>query len=193
MKKTIMLPFLALFLIPLGCSTQAENVGELKYEETKKMVTDILKTDEGKQTVKELLADEQFKTSFIMDNQTVTKAIEDTLVSNKGKEFWKKAFEDPAFAETFAKSMRTETEKLLKSLMKDPEYRGMMMEVLRDPEMEKELSDLMKSNEYREHLKQLITETMESPLFQAKLQDLIIRSAESIRKENQDGASNNTQ
>ena len=82
--------------------------------------------------------------------------------------------------------MQKETEKLMKGLMNDPEYRGMMIEVLHDPELEKELSDLLKSKEYRQHLQKIITETFESPLFQAKLQDIIIKSAKEIQTKKDD-------
>ncbi|QFT87228.1 Spore germination protein GerD precursor [Bacillus sp. THAF10] len=174
--KKVTIPLLLLFLLLTGCA-QGEKGGQMDYEETKKMVVDILKTDDGKKAIEEIMADDKMKANFVLDQEVVTKSIEQTLDSKKGAEFWKKAFEDPKFAETFAKSMQKEHEKLLKELMKDPEYQGMMVQILKDPEMEKQMITVMSSQEYKKHLQKVITETFESPLFKAKLQDLLLKGA----------------
>ena len=85
------------------------------------------------------------------------------------------------------KSMKKENEQLLKNLMKDPEYKGMMIETMKDPELEKELTTLLKSKEYREHLQKVMSETFESPLFKAKLQALIVKAAEEIPTQKPEG------
>lgn len=179
MKKMIslLLPLLALISIT-GCNQEAASNGQLDYEQTKKMVVDILKTDDGKKAIQEVMSDEELRKELIMDQTVVTDTIQTTLTSEKGIDFWKKTFEDPKFAETIAKSMQKEQEQLLKNLMNDPEYRGKMIEVLKDPELAKEMSDLLKSNEYREHLKQVVSETIESPLYQTKIQELLLKAAE---------------
>ena len=74
--------------------------------------------------------------------------------------------------------MQKENEQLLKNLMNDPEYRGKMIEILKDPELGKEVTNLLKSNEYRDHVKQVVTETLESPLYQTKIQELLLKAAE---------------
>ena len=61
--------------------------------------------------------------------------------------------------------------------MNDPEYRGMMIEVFKEPEIQKEMADALKSKEYREHLQKVISETIESPLFKAKIQELLLKAA----------------
>nr|WP_295975298.1 spore germination lipoprotein GerD [uncultured Bacillus sp.] len=179
MKKMIslLLPLLALISIT-GCNQEAASNGQLDYEQTKKMVVDILKTDDGKKAIQEVMSDEELRKELIMDQTVVTDTIQTTLTSEKGIDFWKKTFEDPKFAETIAKSMQKEQEQLLKNLMNDPEYRVKMIEVLKDPELAKEMSDLLKSNEYREHLKQVVSETIESPLYQTKIQELLLKAAE---------------
>lgn len=167
-------------LLAAGCAPTESGGSQVDYEETKKMVVDILKTDDGKKAIQEVMGDDGMKEKLIMDQVIVSDTIEKTLTSEKGMDFWKKSFEDPKFAESMAKSMNKENETLLKNLMKDPEYRGMMIEVMKDPELEKELTTILKSKEYREHLQKVMTETFESPLFKAKLQDLIIKAAEEI-------------
>ncbi|MBW3111398.1 MULTISPECIES: spore germination lipoprotein GerD [Bacillaceae] len=177
MKKYSFL-FLLTVLLLSACSGGGETgSGKMDYEETKKMVVDILKTDDGKKAIQEVMSDEKMKSELIMDQKVVTDTISKTLTSDKGTEFWKKSFEDPKFAEAMAKSMKSGNEKLLKDLMKDPEYQGMMMDLLKDPEFKKELTEVLKSQEYKEYLQKVITETFESPLFKAKLQDVLLKAA----------------
>lgn len=188
MKKMMKLVLPATFLLlAAGCAPTETGGGQVDYEETKKMVVDILKTDDGKKAIQEVMGDDGMKEKLIMDQPVVTDTIEKTLTSEKGMDFWKKSFEDPKFAESIAKSMKKENEKILKGLMKDPEYKGMMIEVMKDPELEKELTTVLKSKEYREHLQKVMSETFESPLFKAKLQALIIKAAEEIPTQKQGG------
>jgi spore germination protein D len=181
------LPALILVLLTgsalAGCAPVETSGEEMDYDATKKMVVDILKSDDGKKAIEDLMKEDGIKEALIMEQSVVSETIEKTLVSEEGTEFWKKQFEDPKFAESFSMSMKTEHEKLLKDLMKDPEYRGMVVEVLKDPELEKELINILKSTEYRQHMQAVMTETFESPLFQAKIQDLIIKASEEINKQ----------
>ncbi|MGD6968891.1 spore gernimation protein GerD [Rossellomorea vietnamensis] len=172
----VLLPLLILSACGGGGGGQA-SASQPDYDETKKMVVDILKTDDGKKAIQEIMTDEKVKQQLIMDESVVKETIVTTLTSEKGSEFWKKSFEDPKFAEQMAKSMKTENEKLLKDLMKDPEYQGMVMDILKDPEIQKEIGETLKSKEYREHLQQVVTETFESPLFKAKIQDILLKAA----------------
>lgn len=185
-KVTIALLLTSIFIYLAACSTQDSSSANMEYEETKKMIVDILKTEDGKKALKEVLSEDEFKAQLAIDNSVVTESIQSTLVSDKGKEFWKKAFEDPEFAKTFATSMEEENQKLMKSLMNDPEYRSKIVELLHDPELEKELADLLKGNEYREHLKTVISETIESPLYQAKIQEILLKAASEQGKEKEE-------
>jgi spore germination protein D len=178
-KKLLLLTLMIVILS--GCTGTEESGGEVDYEQTKKMVVDILKTDDGKKAIQEVMSDETMQEKLVMDQKVVTDTIVKTLTSEKGAEFWKKNFEDPKFAESIAKSMKKENETLLKNLMKDPEYRGMMIEVLKDPELEKELTTILKSKEYREHVQKVVTETFESPLFKVKMQAILLKAAEEIK------------
>jgi spore germination protein D len=171
--------FLLTVLLLAACGGGGDTgSSKMDYEETKKMVVDILKTDDGKKAIQEVMKDEKMKSELIMDQGVVKDTISKTLTSKKGTEFWKKSFEDPKFAESMAKSMKDGNEKLLKDLMKDPEYQGMMMDLMKDPEFQKELTEALKSKEYREHLQKVVLETFESPLFKAKIQDILLKAAE---------------
>jgi spore germination protein D len=181
-KNILLLLLIMVFLTSCG-ATDSSNGGQIDYEQTKKMVVDILKTDDGKKAIQELMADESMKEKLVMDQKVVSDTIEQTLTTEKAVDFWKKAFSDPKFAASVAKNIRSENEKLLKDLMNDPEYRGMMIEVFKEPEMQKELADALKSKEYREHLKEVITETLESPLYKAKIEESLLKAAEEMKSD----------
>lgn len=183
MKKWISLLIFSSMLFVFGCAPAEDSKGRLDYDETKKMVVDILKTDDGKKAIEDIMTDEKMKQNFVMGQPMVKSAIEETLTSDKGVEFWKKTFEDTKFVESFAKSMQAEHEKLIKDLMKDPDYQRMMLDILKNPEMEKEMTTVLKSEDFRKHFQTLISETLNSPLYRAKIEDILIKAAEDLQKE----------
>lgn len=179
--KITMLCFFSSFLV--SCAANEAQGNDANYEETKKMIVDILKTDEGKKALNDILTDDQFKQQFVMDQEAIRQSIENTLLSDKGKEFWQKQMKDEKFAETFAKSTKEPYEEMMKDLMNDPEYQKKMMEILQNPEMEKNYTKLMKSNEFRAHLQDVMKEQFENPLFKAEIFDMLKKIADEERKE----------
>jgi spore germination protein D len=166
-----------LFLI-VACAPKEDN--ESDYETTKNMVVDILKTDEGKKALQEMLADEKTKDLLIMNDDVVKSTIKSTLLSEDGLKFWKEQFKEPKFIETFAKSIQEQNKQLLKDLMKDPDYQESMMELLQDPEMEEQFAKLLKSKDYRKHLQTVIIETLESPLYKTQLTEVLTKVVEEV-------------
>lgn len=178
MKAKSLLLLLLIMVLLTSCSSSDTNTGgHMDYEQTKKMVVDILKTDEGKKAIQDIMSDDKVKQKLVMDQKVVSDTIKQTLTSDKATEYWKKAFSDPKFAASVASNMRGENEKLLKDLMNDPEYRDMMIQVFKEPEIQKQMADALKSKEYRDNLQKVITETMESPLFKVKMQELLLKAA----------------
>lgn len=183
MKRMLLsLVSLILFIALAACAQGKEAKSELDYDQTKKMIVDILKTDQGKKAIQDVLSDEKMKQALILDETVVKKTIEDVLVSEKGQQFWGKLFKDPEFAANFAKSMGKEQASLMKTLLKDPEYQTGVIEIMKNPEVEKIMLQTMKSKEYRQYLQQVLTESAESPLFQAKMIDIISKSVEKAEK-----------
>jgi spore germination protein D len=182
MKVKRILLLLPIMVFLTSCSSSdTSSGGQIDYDQTKKMVVDILKTDSGKKAIQDVMSDDKMKQKLVMDQKVVSDTIQQTLTSDKATEFWKKTFSDPKFAQGVAKNMRSENEKLLKELMNDPEYRGMMIEVFKEPAIQKELADALKSKEYREHLQKVIAETVDSPLFKVKIQELLLKAAEETK------------
>ncbi|MFL6517933.1 MAG: spore germination lipoprotein GerD [Bacillus sp. (in: firmicutes)] len=190
MKAKSMLLFLPVMVFLTSCSSnESSGGGQIDYEQTKKMVVDILKTDDGKKAIQDVMSSDTMKEKLVMDQKVVTDTIQQTLTSDKAKQYWKETFSDPKFAQSVSKNLKSENKQLLKDLMNDPEYRGMMIEVFKEPEIQKELADALKSKEYREHLQKVITETVDSPLFKAKIQELLLKAAEEANSKSSGGKS----
>ena len=183
MKHYKIFTILFLLIVLSACSQNNTSKDKIDYEETKKMVIDILKTDDGKKAIQEILSDETVKRELIMDEKTVTDSIEKNLTSDKAKAFWKKAFKDPKFAASYAKSLEDEHKKLLKDLMKARDYLAMNMKTWQDPEMKKELTNVINSKDVRTELKKTTIETIESPLVLEKIQSILLKAAEELPAE----------
>ncbi len=187
LKSFKKLLLLFMLLLMASCAQTEENSNQTDYESTKKMMVDMLKTDEGKKSIQEVLGDEEVKQKLVMEPTFVKDTIQQVLTSEKGKQFWQDLMKDPEFAKTFAESLQSEIEKLMKTLMKDPEYQTMMMDILKDPEMEKAALDLMKSKAYREQVTTIMAEAFESPYFKAKISEILGKIAsEQMKKESKD-------
>ncbi|MEH7413941.1 spore germination lipoprotein GerD [Neobacillus drentensis] len=184
MRKNSMLLLLPIILFLASCSTSNDisGNGQIDYDQTKKMVVDILKTDDGKKAIQDVMTSEAMKEKLVMDQKVVADTIQTTLTSDKAIDFWKKAFSDPAFAQGVAKNMKNENKALLKELMNDPQYRTMMVQVFKEPEIQKQMTDALKTKEYRDYLQDVITETINSPLYKAKIQELLLKAAEEESK-----------
>jgi spore germination protein D len=181
-RKNILLLLPIMFLLTSCSSDQSSSGGQVDYDQTKKMVVDILKTDDGKKAIQDIMSDDAMKQKLVMDQQVVSDTIQQTLTSDKATDFWKKTYSDPKFAQSVAKNMKTQNQQLLKELMNDPEYRAMMIQVFKEPEIQKDLADALKSKDYRTHLQSVISETIESPLFEAKMEQLLLKAAENLSK-----------
>ncbi|RSL29149.1 spore gernimation protein GerD [Salibacterium salarium] len=175
----------------LGCAAAAEEQGSnsSEYEETKKMLVDLLKSDEGKSALSDILSEESMREKIIMDQDIIKKTVEDTLNAEKGKAFWEEMMKDPKFAKTFANSMQSKNEEMLKALMKDPEYQQMMIDVMKNPEMEKATLEVLKGKEHRKQVMTIMSEALESPKFKAKITEILDKVAEKQMSKEDSGGS----
>lgn len=165
------------FILLPSCGMQPQSNEKSNYEEIKKMVVDILKTDDGKKAIQEVLKNEEMQQTLIMDQKIVTETIQNSLVSEQGSKTLQKIFDDPKFVENYAKNLQKEHEEIIKGLMKDPDYQKMFIEVLQDPEMQKSVQSTIKSQEFRKHLQDVILETLESPLYKVKIEEALLKAA----------------
>lgn len=149
-----------------------------EYDTTKKMIVDILQTEDGKKALIEILNDENMKQQLVIESEVVRQSINEMLASDKGSDMWTKLFKDPTFVEGFADSMEKEHIKLLKSLMNDSEFQKQMLEILQNPEITDQMLTLLKSQQFRAHLEETIQQTLGTPLFQAKITEVLLKAAE---------------
>ncbi|CQR48475.1 Spore germination protein GerD precursor [Paraliobacillus sp. PM-2] len=182
MKQLYMIMFICLLLLS-GCNGGGEQSSgnQETYDTTKKMVTDILKTDEGKKAITDVLADEEMQKTYVIESKIVEDAVTKALSSEEGKAFWDKMFADPKFVKGFSQSLMEQQKEVLKGLMGDSEYQSKMMEILANPEMEKQMVTVLKGQQFREHLEKTIQETMNSPLFKAEMTEVILKAAQEMK------------
>lgn len=185
MRKAIF-PITAICLLLLtGCLDQPSEK-QTDYEQTKKMVVDILQTEEGKKALAEIMQDDKMKELIIFESDEIKDTITEGLASDKAKDVWHQLFDDPAFVKKFIETMGDEQKKLYKDLMTDATFQKQMLELLQNKEMMELLITVMRSQEYREHLEETIIETLESPLFEAKLQEFILDEAKKNKKKDEE-------
>ncbi|KHE71708.1 spore germination lipoprotein GerD [Halobacillus sp. BBL2006] len=171
--------FLLVFLAACGGSSGASE--QVDYDTTKKMIVDILKTDDGKKAITEVLSDEKMQQSMALESGVVSQAVSDTLVSEKGKAFWSKLFSDPKFVQGFSKVLEEQEKDLMKGLMKDAEYQKLLIEIYKNPEMMDQMVTVMQGQKFRAHLEKTIEETLSSPVFQAKMSETLLKAAEKMK------------
>jgi spore germination protein D len=174
----MMLPVIVL-LTSCSVSGSSQGAAQPDYKSIKSMVVDILQTDEAKKSVAKMMRDEKFQESVVLDHDTVRTTLIQSI-TNPNNPQMREAFRDPKFASVLAKTMKDEHKKVIKELMNDPEYQKMLIAVMKDPEFERNLLDLMKSSAYRQQTKQIMMETLQSPLFQEQLMTLMTRSTEEM-------------
>lgn len=167
-KFFLMTSFVALLMIYTGCANEPQK--DLDYEQTKKMMIDILQTDEGKKALLDIISDDKLKQHLVIDSDVVKETIAGTLISKDGKDMWRELFADPKFIDSFYTSIADEQEKMFKHLMKDADFQKQMLDLLQNPEMAEQTIKLLKSQKFRKHLETTIVETIDNPVYRAKLQ-----------------------
>ncbi|MCF3943961.1 spore germination lipoprotein GerD [Oceanobacillus alkalisoli] len=184
MKKLFFFIFFLVFLTALtACGGNQAGKEQADYEQTKKMVVDILQTEDGKKALTELFQDEKVKQELTIQSDVVKSAINEVLVSDKGKEMWQSLFKDPSFVKGYTEAIQEEQTKWMKDLMNDAEYQKQMLELLQNPEVTALILATLKSQQFRAHLEETIQQTLETPLFQARIQEILLKAAEEQAKQ----------
>ncbi|TCP52255.1 spore germination protein D [Tumebacillus sp. BK434] len=156
-----------------GGSSSRETDAKAQYNETKQMVLDILHTKEGMDTLKDIVRDPQFKRSLAINETDVQVAMLKALTDGSAHATLEEQMRNPKFASALAKSFKKDNEKVLKDLLKDPEYQQMMLVLLKTPEFTQNLYDLMKTPEYRKQTMSIMTQSLQNPEFKLLYLDLL--------------------
>lgn len=181
MRRYLIILFVCSTLLLGGClDKQSDKPSD--YEQTKKMVVDILQTEEGKKALAEILQDDKMKEYIVFEADEIKDTITEGLASEQASDIWAQLFDDPSFVKKFLETMEDEQKKLYKDLMKDATFQKQMIELLQNQEMTDLFLKVMRSQQFREHLEDTITETLQSPLFEAKLMEFLNKESEKKKK-----------
>jgi spore germination protein D len=191
------IPVLVSILILTSCGSETSSGGAGQtaggYKDTKSMVMDILKSDDGKKAIQSAAfgtGDEEkggggggsggtgIKTLAVGDAKQLQLAVKDVLTDSQNSAFLQTLMKDPKFSGDFAKAIAKENKQLHKDLMKDPDYQKQMLDLMKNPEYEKMLIDTMRGNQYRQHMMTVIQESMQSPLFKAEMIQMLKKALE---------------
>lgn len=165
-----------------ACGSEQSGSSQGSYKETKTMVVDILKSDEGKKAVEEALSGGGgtssgggmgMKMVSAQSSEEIKTAVKDTLTAPEYKKELEKIMKDPKFAGDFAKAISSENKKLHQELIKDPTYQKAVSEIMKSPEMMKMFLDLTKTPDYRKQSMAVMQEAMQNPLFRMEVMDLL--------------------
>jgi len=162
---------LLILLVLAGCNGAPQTAPS--YEETKKMMTDALQTEDGKKVMRQMLSDPEFRELLVLEHDDVQKSIEGTLLSEDAKKFWKDTFKDPKFSETFAKSMKEQQQDIMTELMKDPAFQKELETFFGQADMQKQLETILQAQTMRKEIQEIVQETIDSPLLKAKWQEMV--------------------
>ncbi|GAA3411890.1 spore germination lipoprotein GerD [Paenibacillus hodogayensis] len=183
----------ALLLLPLmiACgSGGSESSSSQGYKDTKSMVLDILKSDDGKKAITEASKSGDDSAAGILqaqsaknggkiqmlsseDAQQLQLVVKDVLTTDGSDKMLKAMMTDPKFAGDFAKALQKENKQLQKDLMKDPEYQKQMLDLMKNPDFEKMIMDSMKGAQYRQQVMSIMQEALQSPLYRLELMELL--------------------
>lgn len=181
MRNYIFLFIVSSIFLLSGCLDRSADK-QTDYEQTKKMVVDILQTEEGKKALADIMQDDKMKEFIIFESDEIKNTITEGLASDGAKDSFKQLFDDPSFVKKFVETMSDEQKKLYKDLMTDATFQKQMLELLQNKEMMEFLITTMRGQEFREHLEETIIETLQSPLFEAKIQEFLAEEGKKKEK-----------
>jgi len=181
----------ALSLLLTSCGTDnSASSGQsqgMNYKETKTMVLDILKSEDGKKAISlvnrsilngdvgtnGIAGQSQIKLLSSNESLQLQMAVKDVLTAQENNKFLQDMMKDPKFAGDFAKAIQKDTKQMFKELLKDPEYQKNMVDVMKNPDYEKLVLDTMKTAAYRQQMMTVMQDAIQSPLFRAQMVDLL--------------------
>ncbi|MFC5452249.1 spore germination lipoprotein GerD [Paenibacillus aestuarii] len=186
--KVIPIILFAVLLSSCGTDNSSQNQSQGNtYKETKSMVLDILKSDDGKKAISAanrsimngdvgaagLAGQSQIKLLSANESLQLQMAVKDVLTAEENNKFLQDMMKDPKFAGDFAKAIQKDTKQMYKELMKDPDYQKSLVDVMKNPDYEKMVLDVMKTAAYRQQMMTVMQEALQSPLFKAQMVDLL--------------------
>ncbi|BCJ87298.1 spore germination lipoprotein GerD [Effusibacillus dendaii] len=156
------------------------------YNQTKSMMLDILHSKEGRDTLTDIMKEPTFKKNLVVTEQDVSSAIVKTLNNDQTqKRILEAQMTNPNFAATMVKASKQEQQKMLKQLMKDPEYQNSILTLMKSPDYQRLVLTTLESPEYRQQTMKILAESLQNPEFKLIFMDIVkeaIRSGAGVSK-----------
>ncbi|MFT8872690.1 MAG: spore germination lipoprotein GerD [Sporolactobacillus sp.] len=171
MRRSVLAVTLMLLLVLFGCGSNAQS--NPSYGESKKMVIDVLKTDDGKKALQSILTEKEFRSQMLISDEIVKNAVLETLASEAGRQSWEKLMDKPDFMTKLAQLAESKNRALLKQLMSDPDYQKMLMDVLSAPKLQEQYLTLLRTENFRKQIQNDLQDAIAAPDFRKKLSDTI--------------------
>ncbi|MBD0384584.1 spore gernimation protein [Paenibacillus sp. WST5] len=199
LRKLQVLPFILFAVLLSSCGTDNQPQGQTQgnmYKDTKSMVLDILKSEDGKKAIstanrsimmgevgaKGVAGQSQIKLLSANESLQLQMAVKDVLTAQENNKFLTDMMKDPKFAGDFAKAIQKDTKQMFKELLKDPEYQKALVDVMKNPDYEKMTLDVMKTAPYRQQMMTVMQDSLQSPLFKAQMVELLKSAIEQQSK-----------
>lgn len=173
-RSCTVLTFVAVLVFTLtGCGAQQRpeasaaqgTASQGNYNDIKTMVLDILHSQQGLSTLKEIAKNPEFKKSLTISDTDIQSILEKTMMKNENQAFLQDQMKDPKFAASIVKASKQQQTQIMKQLMTDPEYQAAMMSLMKSPEYQKMLMDVTKTPEYRQQTMSIMTQALQNPEF----------------------------
>jgi spore germination protein D len=185
-KSIRLIPVLIACLLLTSCGSGSGGQSQTQsYKDTKSMVLDVLKTEDGQKAIQEASEKNKDKTAKLLssgEGVQIQAAVKDVLTDPSNSKLIEKTMTDPKFAGDFAKAIQKSNKDLHKDLMKDPEYQKSMLDLMNTTDFQKMLLSVMKSPQYRQQVMTVMEESMKSPLFRAQMMELFKKVAQDEMK-----------
>lgn len=179
-----------LFLLMSCGSEQQAQPQQQSYKDTKTMVLDVLKTEDAAKAIQEASTKSKDKTLQLLstgEGQQIQLAVKDLLTTeNHGVKMLEKTMTDPKFAGDFAKAAEKNIKQIQKDLLKDPDYQKSLIETMNNPDYQKIIMETMKNQKYRQQMKEVVIESLQSPIFKAELIGMFQRAVQEEMKPKED-------
>ena len=181
---------IAVVMLTASCGADTtQQTGQMDYKDTKTMVMDILKTEDGQKAVRDAMRRSGETTDVGMlqllstsQGQQLQLAVKEVITKPEYAVALQNMMIDPKFAGEFAKAVQEEQKMILNALMKDPEYQQSLIDAMKNPEFEQIVLDVMKGTKYKEQMQTVIRDTLQSPLYREQLLTLMQRALQEEAK-----------
>lgn len=144
------------------------------------MVIDILHSKEGMDALRGVMQSPEIRRAMVLTDSDMQKVLQKALTEGENRNLLQQQLQQPQFAKALADATKEQNRRLLKELMKDPEYQQMMLDLLKTPDFQKQVLSLMNSPPYRQQTMKIMQEALQNPDFKLLFMDSLKRAVQEL-------------